>query len=181
MKKVSYAHKDAPKGPRYWQDAAGADGLPMWAVNSRSESDGGPLEAAPTDSPSALDVQEGGNHYKDCPIQPVEYIHANGIGYFEGNVIKYVTRWRAKGGVEDLKKARHYIDMLIEFEWKPDSGVREPSQESPVQAKLDRVVEIIEQYDAHLNNEDHPHGAQAPTGDDFNAVCNRIMSEIYRG
>ena len=180
MKKVSYAHKDAPKGPRYWQDAAGAV-LPMWAVNIRSESDGGPLEAAPTDSPSALDVQEGGNHYKDCPIQPVEYIHANGIGYFEGNVIKYVTRWRTKGGVEDLKKARHYIDMLIEFEGKPDSGVREPSQESPVQAKLDRVVEIIEQYNAHLDNEDQPHGAQAPTGDDFNAVCNRIMSEIYRG
>ena len=51
-------------------------------------------------------------------IQPVEFIHANGIGYFEGNVIKYVSRWRAKGGVEDLKKARHYIDLLIELEGK---------------------------------------------------------------
>ena len=65
---------------------------------------------------SALDSQEGGSHYKDCAIQPVEYIHANGIGYMEGNVIKYVSRWRSKNGLEDLKKARHYIDLLIELE-----------------------------------------------------------------
>ena len=66
----------------------------------------------------ALGVQEGGSHYKDMPIQPVEFIHANAIGYFEGNVIKYVTRWRKKNGVEDLKKARHYIDLLIDLETK---------------------------------------------------------------
>ena len=66
----------------------------------------------------ALATQEGGNHYKELKIQPVEFIHANGIGYFEGNVIKYVTRWRAKNGIEDLKKARHYIDLLIELEGK---------------------------------------------------------------
>lgn len=64
----------------------------------------------------ALARQEGGGHYKELAIQPVEYIHANGIGFFEGNVIKYVTRWRAKGGLEDLKKARHYIDLLLELE-----------------------------------------------------------------
>ena len=66
----------------------------------------------------ALQNQVGGGHYKDLKIQPVEYIHANKIGYFEGNVIKYVTRWRDKGGVEDLRKARHYIDLLIELETK---------------------------------------------------------------
>ena len=65
---------------------------------------------------SALNAQVGGDHYKKLAIQPVEYIHANGIGYFEGNVIKYVTRWRDKGGIADLLKARHYIDMLIELE-----------------------------------------------------------------
>jgi hypothetical protein len=65
---------------------------------------------------SALDTQVAGGHYKDLKIQPVEYIHANGIGYFEGNVIKYVSRWRAKGGIADLEKARHYIDLLIELE-----------------------------------------------------------------
>ena len=64
----------------------------------------------------AMDVQVGGGHYKDLVIQPVEYIHKNHIGFIEGSVIKYVTRWRAKGGLEDLKKARHFIDLLIEME-----------------------------------------------------------------
>ena len=67
---------------------------------------------------SALDVQVAGNHYKELPIQPVEYIHANGIGYFEGNVIKYVSRWRNKNGIADLQKAKHYIELLIELEAK---------------------------------------------------------------
>lgn len=67
---------------------------------------------------TALTVQEGGNHYKDMPIQPVEFIHANGIGYFEGCAIKYLARWRKKGGMEDLRKARHFIDLLIELEGK---------------------------------------------------------------
>jgi hypothetical protein len=66
----------------------------------------------------ALHKQEGGAHYKSLAIQPVEYIHANGVGYFEGNVIKYVTRWKSKGGLEDLKKAKHYIELLIELEEK---------------------------------------------------------------
>lgn len=66
----------------------------------------------------SLAVQEGGDHYKKMKIQPVEYIHVNGIPFIEGCVIKYVTRWRDKGGVEDLRKARHFIDMLIELEMK---------------------------------------------------------------
>lgn len=64
----------------------------------------------------AMATQVGGGHYKDMAIQPVEFIHRNGIGFCEGCVIKYVSRWRAKGGVEDLKKARHFIDLLIEME-----------------------------------------------------------------
>lgn len=65
---------------------------------------------------SALSVQVGGGHYKDMAIQPVEYIHKNGIGFVEGAVIKYVSRWRNKNGLEDLKKARHMLDLLIEIE-----------------------------------------------------------------
>ncbi|WP_368736228.1 DUF3310 domain-containing protein, partial [Streptococcus gordonii] len=57
----------------------------------------------------AIDVQVGGDHYKNMAIQPVEYMHANGIVYFEGNVIKYVSRWRAKNGIPDLLKAKHYL------------------------------------------------------------------------
>ena len=63
---------------------------------------------------SAFDTQQGGTHYKDMAIQPIEFILKNNIGYCEGNVIKYVTRYQNKNGVEDLRKARHYIDMLIE-------------------------------------------------------------------
>ena len=72
-----------------------------------------------TDTTNALDVQVAGDHYKKLAIQPVQYIHANGIGYFEGNVIKYVSRWRDKGGIADLEKAKHYIELLIELE-KPE-------------------------------------------------------------
>lgn len=65
-----------------------------------------------------MERQEGGSHYKGLKIQPIEYIHANGIPFAEGSVIKYVTRWRDKGGLKDLEKARHFIDMLIELERK---------------------------------------------------------------
>jgi hypothetical protein len=65
---------------------------------------------------SSLSTQVGGSHYKEMNIQPIEYIMKNNIGFIEGNAIKYISRWRSKGGVEDLKKARHYLDMLIEFQ-----------------------------------------------------------------
>lgn len=65
---------------------------------------------------NALGKQPGGSHYKDKAIQPVQYIHANSLGFCEGNVVKYVTRWRDKGGLQDLLKAKHYIELLIELE-----------------------------------------------------------------
>jgi hypothetical protein len=64
----------------------------------------------------SLKKQVAGSHYKELPIQPVEYVYRNDVGFFEGNVIKYVTRWRDKGGIDDLEKAKHYLEMLIEFE-----------------------------------------------------------------
>jgi hypothetical protein len=67
---------------------------------------------------SALTIQVGGGHYKKLRIQPVEYIFLNNIGYMEGSAIKYLTRWRDKNGIEDLKKAKHFIDLLIEMESK---------------------------------------------------------------
>lgn len=56
----------------------------------------------------------GPNHYKDKPMQVWDYVVANNLGYLEGNVIKYISRWRQKGGVDDLRKAKHYIEKLIE-------------------------------------------------------------------
>ena len=63
---------------------------------------------------NANQTQIAGNHYQRQQIQCWDYIAANGIGYFEGNIIKYVSRWRHKGGVDDLRKAKHYIEKLIE-------------------------------------------------------------------
>jgi hypothetical protein len=66
----------------------------------------------------ALKRQEAGSHYVKCSIQPIEYIHANSMGFIEGNVVKYITRWRDKNGIEDLKKIIHYCELLIELEQK---------------------------------------------------------------
>ena len=66
---------------------------------------------------NALSTQEGGNHYKDFPIQPIEFITKNGLSFAQGNVIKYICRYKAKNGLQDLKKARHYIDLMIELEY----------------------------------------------------------------
>tara|TARA_R110000868_G_scaffold53290_1_gene167441 strand:+ start:920 stop:1129 length:210 start_codon:yes stop_codon:yes gene_type:complete len=67
---------------------------------------------------SANEIQVAGSHYKTKAIQPWDYIAANELGYFEGNIVKYVSRWRDKGGVQDLLKARHYLDKFIELQNK---------------------------------------------------------------
>ena len=71
-------------------------------------------------SNSAFDKQEAGNHYKHLKIQPMEYALANKLDLAQGNVVKYVTRFRDKNGIEDLRKAIHCIELLIEFEEKND-------------------------------------------------------------
>ena len=68
-------------------------------------------------NPSPLSTQEGGNHYKDMAIQPVEYITKNKMTFIEGSIIKYISRHRAKNGKQDLEKAKHFIDLLIEMEY----------------------------------------------------------------
>jgi len=64
---------------------------------------------------SSLEKQVGGNHYKKFKIQPIEFIILNNLNFLEGNVVKYVCRYRFKDGLRDLEKAKHYIKMLIEF------------------------------------------------------------------
>ena len=64
----------------------------------------------------ANEHQIGGNHYASNDIQPWDYIIANNLGYLEGNIIKYTTRWRKKGGIDDLRKVIHYAEKLIEVE-----------------------------------------------------------------
>ena len=82
-----------------------------------------------------MNKQVGGDHYTKMKIQPIDYIQANKIPFMEGSAIKYLSRWRDKGGIEDLKKARHFIDMLIEYESnaqnrKSQEPTRSPATES---------------------------------------------------
>jgi hypothetical protein len=69
-----------------------------------------------TRSSKANDEQYGGDHYKNKTIQPWDYITENNMGYLEGCIIKYVSRYKEKNGIEDLKKARHFLDKLLEIE-----------------------------------------------------------------
>jgi hypothetical protein len=102
------AHKKFP------ETCGGCYSLSLWAPKKDELA----KQDAVAKAARALDVQVSGDHYKSMAIQPVEFIHANNIPYLEGNVIKYVARWRSKGGVADLEKAKHYIDLLIELEGK---------------------------------------------------------------
>ena len=69
-----------------------------------------------------LKSSPAGEHYKRFPIEPIQYIEANNIPYHEACIIKYVTRWRAKNGIEDLLKAKFYIERLIEVERSENSN-----------------------------------------------------------
>ena len=60
--------------------------------------------------------QIGGSHYKQFTYETWDVILDWGLGYLDGNAVKYLSRWRHKGRLEDLKKARHYLDKLIEVE-----------------------------------------------------------------
>ena len=73
---------------------------------------------------SPFEIQVGGEHYKTLPIQPVEFILANDLGFCEGNAVKYLCRYKQKGGAQDLHKAKHYIEILIETMEKWEAGTQ---------------------------------------------------------
>lgn len=70
----------------------------------------------------ANDYQVCGDHYRKQAIQPWDYIAANGLCFFGGNIVKYVTRYGASRNIDDLRKARHYLDKLIELEMRKCEG-----------------------------------------------------------
>lgn len=61
--------------------------------------------------------QIGGTHYKKCAIEPVEYIHANGLDFNEGSIVKYISRHRNKNGAEDIRKIKDYCDIILELDY----------------------------------------------------------------
>lgn len=89
---------------------------------------------------SANDTQVAGGHYANKAIQPWDYITSNNLGYLEGNVVKYVSRWKEKNGLEDLLKAKHYLEKLIEL------------QQPVPQAEADALREEVEMLRSHINN-----------------------------
>ena len=84
------------------------------AMSARTSTDS--HQSKPSNMSEANKTQVAGSHYKQKSIQPWDYIAANELGYFEGNIVKYVSRWRDKGGVDDLRKAQHYLQKLIEMQ-----------------------------------------------------------------
>ena len=72
--------------------------------------------------------QVGGDHYASKTIQPWDYITSNNLPFLEGNIVKYITRWRDKGGVQDLHKARHYLDKLLEIEQAKAPDLPKPTR-----------------------------------------------------
>ena len=64
-----------------------------------------------------LEEQIGGDHYSNLKIQPIEYIHENNLSYFQGNIIKYITRYKNKNGAEDIKKIIHYAQIILKLEY----------------------------------------------------------------
>lgn len=70
---------------------------------------------AQTNNPLATQV--GGSHYKDLKIQPIEFIHANGLDFLQGNIIKYAVRHKSKNGAEDVKKIIHYANLILKLDY----------------------------------------------------------------
>jgi hypothetical protein len=87
----------------------GYDEYPQEKLDGSQTASGWPYNVAPSER------QIGGDHYKQFAIQPSEYILKNNIGWLEGNAIKYLSRWKQKGGRQDLEKAKHYVELLLEW------------------------------------------------------------------
>ena len=101
---------------------------------------------------SALTQQIGGDHYKELAIQPVEYIHANSIPFIEGCIIKYATRWRDKGGLQDLQKIIHFTQLLIDLEFKLDKLPTSFGQQNMI---YPADVGLFEEPAAAIDDESH--------------------------
>lgn len=102
-----------------------------------------------------LDRQVEGSHYKDCSIQPLEYMMANNLDACQSNIVKYVTRFRAKNGRKDLEKAKHYIELLIQFEY--GETLDEPKQREHHSSERSLHSDVCTEQGAdELRGEEYP-------------------------
>lgn len=84
---------------------------------------------------SAKDKQIAGSHYQKSEIQPIDFILKNNLGFCEGNIVKYITRYKYKNGIEDLLKAQHYVEFLIEQETEKNMKLKNRLEEFGVEGK----------------------------------------------
>jgi hypothetical protein len=87
---------------------------------------------------TALNKQEGGNHYKDMPIQPIEFITKNNLDWYQGNIVKYASRHHNKGGADDLRKVIHYAELALEAQY----GSTASKESFTVKACTDPEIEL---------------------------------------
>jgi len=132
-----------------------------------------------------VNMQVGGDHYKKRAIQPIDYILDNDLSFCEGCVIKYITRWRDKGGVEDLEKAKHYLEFLIEKHSRDAlSQALDTHDESNALPMDDALKAQTARTDAHFSTIGNSHSEHqrkmdewAEPGEDF-TLAEKIYTAI---
>ena len=125
---------------------------------------------------NADEQQIGGDHYKGA-IQPWNFIISNNLGYLEGTAIKYLTRWRKKNGIEDLRKAVHFIEKLIEVETAklPTTSASKPPMEFYTNVLYDRHPEFSHDSDLRLCS---LHDVATKTGYSFPIPSGELNDEV---
>jgi hypothetical protein len=78
-----------------------------------------------------LDKQVAGDHYKKMAIQPVEFIVKNNIPFLEASAIKYICRHKDKGGLADIEKAMHFLEMIIEYNYTKEDKMACKGKKKP--------------------------------------------------
>lgn len=81
----------------------------------------------PTSCQGALNTQVGGSHHSTLKIQPIEYIHANGLDFFQGNIVKYITRYKMENGAEDVRKIIHYCQLILQLQYGEELDKKDQS------------------------------------------------------
>lgn len=85
--------------------------------------------------------QIGGDHYKKCGIEPVEYIHANGLDFNEGSIVKYISRHRNKNGAEDIRKIKDYCDIILELDYGIKRTIEDDIRDLEVRLKKEGLTQ----------------------------------------
>ena len=83
----------------------------------------------------------GGDHYKKCGIEPVEYIHANGLDFNEGSIVKYISRHRNKNGAEDIRKIKDYCDIILELDYGIKRTIKDDIRDLEVRLKKEGLTQ----------------------------------------